>query len=68
MEKKLTDTMSSGAPFTIWNSLRMKPDGLLPSAPFGGLGEADRLAVARRLMVLLCFEASVVPKFVWNVI
>jgi len=46
----------------------MKPDGLLPSAPFGGLGEADRLAVARRLMVLLCFEASVVPKFVWNVI
>ena len=31
----------------------MKPDGLLPSVLLGfGLGAADRLAVARRLMVL----------------
>ena len=52
----LTDTTSSGAPFTIWNSLRMNPDGLLlPSFPLGGggLGAAERLAVARRLMLVL---------------
>ena len=52
----LTDTTSSGAPFTIWNSLRMNPDGLLrPSLPLGGggLGAAERLAVARRLMLVL---------------
>ena len=50
----LTVTTSSGAPFTIWNSLRMKPDGLPPSVLLGGgLGAVDRLAVARRLMVLL---------------
>ena len=52
----LTDTTSSGAPFTIWNSLRMNPDGLLlPSFPLGGggLGAAERLAVARLLMLVL---------------
>ena len=52
----LTDTTSSGAPFTIWNSLRINPDGLLlPSFPLGGggLGAAERLAVARRLMLVL---------------
>eukprot|EP00539_Tryblionella_compressa_P014638 CAMPEP_0178818782 /NCGR_PEP_ID=MMETSP0746-20121128/2615_1 /TAXON_ID=913974 /ORGANISM="Nitzschia punctata, Strain CCMP561" /LENGTH=44 /DNA_ID= /DNA_START= /DNA_END= /DNA_ORIENTATION= len=42
---------SSGAPFTIWNNLRMKPDGTFPPASALGEGVAS-LVLDSVLMVV----------------
>ena len=56
----LTDITSSGAPFTIWKSFNMKPEGTEPPPSLLGTGEPSRLLstfiVARTMVALLFFR------------